>query len=62
MGVLVWVQRRRVGWIYGGLELASAATEVVQKELEVMVGGTGSDAQDLTGFRVRWCGVGAWKG
>lgn len=35
-----------------GLESASAAIEVVQKELEV-VGGGGQDAQGLTGFGLR---------
>lgn len=39
MSVLMWMQRKRFPWIYGELELANAAIEVVQKELEVVVGG-----------------------
>lgn len=29
----MWVQRRRFGWVCGGLGLAKAAIEVVQKEV-----------------------------
>lgn len=39
MSVLVWLQRKRFGCIREGLELANAAIEVVQKKLEVMLGG-----------------------
>lgn len=35
----MWVQWRRFGCICGGLELANAAVEVLQKELDVLVGG-----------------------
>lgn len=39
-----------------------SAMEVVQGELEVMVEGSGSDAQGLTGFEVRWCWGGSVEG
>lgn len=56
-----WMQWKRFGWIFWGLELASAAIEVAHAEGAGSEGG-GQDALGLAGFLGWDCaGLETWK-